>query len=113
MLPVSVCVFSFIEHLNTEPMIEKIFCEFLPGNLMADFAKVIRYGALVVCILVAFEVFALAFYHQHRSDGFLVVPLLDDEVWVDSGSLVALNRKMLRADQVSIPPKHLRVRVQI
>ena len=81
--------------------------------LYCNFLEVAGYLPFVVCVFISFEMLALAFDHNHRSDRPFIVPLLNHEIRIDLVPSVSLNREALCSNKISVPPQDLGMLVQV
>ena len=108
--PVAVGVVALVQDLEAKSVVLEFLRELLPRDLAAGFLEKASHGSLVGGVFVSLQMRTLAVEHKdagHRLT--IVVPLLDDEVRINRAAAIALNGEILRADQISILPKHLRM----
>src|SRR6266542_2037775 len=111
-LPVPVRVVTLVENLKAECVLGELLAELLPRNLVTRLLEVGSDVALVARVHVPLEVLALALQDEHERDRNLLLPFLQNEVWINRIAAVALDREVVAADEVAVPPQHLRVFVQ-
>ncbi len=103
---------SLIENLKAKDMVGEAFAKLLPGDLLAHAIEIVRDLALIRRVRITFEVFSLTFDHNDAMNRFSVSSALHDKIGVYPAALIALNSEVLRADEIAIPPKNVRIAVE-
>lgn len=79
-LPIAAMFLAFIKNLKPEDVVLEVLSQLLPSHFVPDLLEVVRDGAFVVGIEVAFQVLTLAFDDDHTVFGALACATLNDEV---------------------------------